>query len=261
MCVILVSYKTHPDYKLVIAANRDEFHNRPSENAAFWADSPDVLAGRDLTAGGTWLGVNRAGAFAAVTNFREAGPGVDPSAPSRGQLVSRFLRSGDSPATFVASIRNEANQYAGFSLLVSDGDSLTFHSNRGPGPRFLGPGVYGLSNHLLDTPWPKVARGREKLAAATGKGEALASQLFTLLQDQSVAGVDELPHTGMSTEEEITLSALFIKSGEYGTRSSSVVLVNDREIDFYERTFSNDAGLIGSARHQIEVERHVAALV
>ena len=253
MCVILISYRTHPEYDLVVAANRDEFHDRPAAAADYWQDEPDVLAGRDLRAGGTWLGVNRRGHFAAVTNYREPGAEVRPDAPSRGDLVSRFRRTEDSTAAYVAALRHEASQYGGFSLFVYDGESLAFLSNRGPGPRFLAPGVYGLSNHLLDTPWPKVARGKERLAVARGTGDELAAELFSILSDRSEAREDELPRTGLSVDEETMLSPLFIVNPAYGTRSSTVVLAGRREIEMFERSFSREGDLTDRRAHRVEV--------
>jgi uncharacterized protein with NRDE domain len=254
MCVILVSFKTHPNYRLVVAANRDEFHDRPAAQAAFWDDESEILAGRDLQAGGTWLGVNRFGHFAAVTNYREPEAVVRPDSPSRGDLVASFLRSDETTAAYVAALRKDAPEYAGFSLVVSDLESLAFLSNRGLGPRFLAPGIYGLSNHLLDTPWPKVARGRQRLAEAEGKSDELAERLFTILADRSVADEDELPRTGLSVEEELRLSPLFITSPVYGTRSSTVVLVGDREIEFFERSFSREGDLVDTRSYRLPVK-------
>lgn len=253
MCVILTSFKTHPTYKLIVAANRDEFHARPAAPAGFWSDDDDILGGRDLEAGGTWLGVNRKGHFAAVTNYREPGAPVHPGAPSRGDLVASFLRTEESTAAYVAALKQDADQFAGFSLVVSDGDSLAFLSNRGFGPRFLAPGVYGLSNHVLDTAWPKVARGKERLAASSGTGEALVEELFGILADRSVAREDELPRTGLTVKEELALSPLFIVGPEYGTRSSTVVLASDREIELHERSFSREGDLVDRRSYRLEV--------
>jgi uncharacterized protein with NRDE domain len=260
MCVILLSFKTHPVYRLVVAANRDEFPSRPAAPADFWPADAEILGGRDLEAGGTWLGVSRHGRLAAVTNYREPDAGVPAGAPSRGDLVARFLKAEESTAAYVSSLRTEADLYAGFSLIVSDASALAFLSNREPGPRFLAPGIYGLSNHLLDTAWPKVARGKERLASAPGSGEELAEELFAILSDRSTAREDELPRTGLSVEEEIALSPLFIVGPEYGTRSSTVVLMGDREIEFYERTFSSDGTLSDRRSYRLDVARDPAVL-
>jgi uncharacterized protein with NRDE domain len=166
MCLILIAWQAHPDYPLVVAANRDEFFARPTAAAAFWPDAPQVLAGRDLEAGGTWLGVSRQRRFAALTNYREGGrQRVD--ARSRGALVADFLTSRASPVAYLTQLETAAAEYNGFNLVVGDGESLAYYSNRGDGqPRWLKPGIYGLSNHLLDTPWPKLASAKAAFAAA-----------------------------------------------------------------------------------------------
>ena len=159
MCLIVLAWHAHPEYPLVVAANRDEFFARPSAPAGFWADAPEILAGRDLEAGGTWLGVSRRQGFAALTNFREGG-GQLVDAPSRGALVADFLAAEDDPETFLEALTRRRNEFNGFNLFVGDGQRLGYYSNRGPGPRWLAPGIYGLSNHLLDTPWPKLAAAK-----------------------------------------------------------------------------------------------------
>lgn len=240
MCLILFAWQAHPDYPLVVAANRDEFFARPTAAADFRADAPDVLAGRDLQAGGTWLGVARDGRFAALTNYR------DPShnktdAPSRGELVSRFLSGGQTPRRYLADLENGAESYNGFNLLCGDLAELGWFSNRGAGGRMLAPGVYGLSNHLLDTPWPKVARGKAALSAAL---PALPDEapLFALLRDERAAPDDALPRTGLSPEWERRLSAAFIRAPGYGTRSATVLLIDKTgKARFTEQTFLPDA--------------------
>jgi uncharacterized protein with NRDE domain len=240
MCLILLAWQSHPDYPLVVAANRDEFFSRRTAEADFWDDAPNVLAGRDLEAGGTWLGVARSGRFAALTNYR------DPSrnktgAPSRGELVSRFLKGGTTPRTYLAELESVANRYNGFNLVFGDLDGLWCFSNCGEGEQALAPGVYGLSNHLLDTPWPKVARGKSALGAAL---QALPDEapLFALLRDDRIAPDEALPRTGVSLEWERLLSAAFISSPGYGTRSATVLL-RDRSgrMRFIEQGFRQDA--------------------
>lgn len=240
MCLILLAWQVHPDYPLVVAANRDEFLSRRTAAADFWDDAPDVLAGRDLQAGGTWLGVTRDGRFAALTNYRDPAR-VKASAPSRGELVSRFLTGSLSPPEYLAELAAVAGAYNGFNLLFGDADSLWCFSNCGEGERRLDPGVYGLSNHLLDTPWPKVARGKSALGAAL---QALPDEapLLALLRDDRIAPDEVLPRTGLSMEWERLLSAAFIRSPEYGTRSATVLL-RDRTgmVRFVEQTFLKDA--------------------
>ena len=224
MCVIYFAYETHPNRPLILLANRDEFYDRPTAAAAYWEDHPQIYAGRDLVAGGTWLGITRGGRIAAVTNYR------DQSAPkgnrSRGELVAEFLKSEESPAKYLGGVQQRALQYSGFNLIVGDlsesGDGLFYFSNGGNGTRRLEPGVYGLSNHLLDTPWPKVARGKDRFQELLTSPIDIET-LLGLLRDESLADDAELPDTGIGYEKEKALSAIFIKTPIYGTRSSSVV--------------------------------------
>lgn len=236
MCLILLAHDVHPTYRLVVAANRDEFYARPTAPAAFWSDAPDVLGGRDLNAGGTWMGVTRAGRFAAVTNVRDMAP-PPADAPSRGHLVGDFLRGGDEPRAYLDALAARGDAFAGFNLLVGDGHSLGWISNRGGAPRMLRRGVYGLSNALLDTPWPKVVRGKEAMRdALAGPEEMLERALFTALRDEAWAPDASLPDTGVGLDRERVLSSLFIVSPEYGTRASTVLLVaRDGRTTFVER--------------------------
>lgn len=236
MCLILLAWRAHPDYPLVVAANRDEFFARPTSPAAFWPDTPQVLAGRDLDAGGTWLGVARNGRFAALTNYRDPAHNKR-GAPSRGELVSRFLAGIQDPNAYLSELESRADHYNGFNLAFGDSDGLWYFSNCGEGEQKLAPGIYGLSNHLLDTPWPKVARGKSALSAAL---HALPDEmpLFNMLRDDSIAPDHALPRTGVSLEWERLLSAAFVRASDYGTRSSTVLL-RDRsgKIRFVEQEF------------------------
>jgi len=256
MCLILFAYRAHPEYRLVLAANRDEFHDRPSAPAGFWSDAPNVLAGRDLRSGGSWLGITRTGRFAAVTNYRDPRELLAPrsDAPSRGELVSSFLRGSDSPVAYLAALAGRAGAYHGFNLLVGDRESLYWFSNRaGAAPRRLQPGIYGLSNHLLDTPWPKVVRGREALRDALAAAAPLDEEpLFRLLADRAAAADQELPDTGVGIERERLLSAPFIASAEYGTRASTVLLVrSDGGAHLVERTFTPGSARWSEVRHAL----------
>lgn len=240
MCLILLAWHAHPDYALVVAANRDEFFARPTAPAAFWPESPHVLAGRDLQAGGTWLGMTRNGRFAALTNFRDPARNKA-GAPSRGELVSRFLTGFITPAAYLDVLESCADLYSGFNLVFGDPDGLWCFSNCGEGERQLWPGVYGLSNHLLDTPWPKVARGKSALNTAIC---ALPDEtpLFALLRDDSIAPDEALPRTGVSLEWERLLSAAFVSSPGYGTRSATVLLMDAAgNVRFIEQEFLPDA--------------------
>lgn len=239
MCLVLLALDTHPDCALVLAANRDEFYDRPTAPAAFWKDAPEVLAGRDLRAGGTWLGIDRQGRLAAVTNYRQ-GRRETVAPRSRGHLVSDYLTSRIDARAHIARVaRDDAQLYNGFNLICGDARGLHYFSNRQGQARALGPGVYGLSNHLLDSPWPKVTAGKDGLTAllSTTGGE-LVSSLFALLSDRRQVADDLLPRTGVSPEWERLLSSAFIASAEYGTRSSTVVLVGrDGRAQLLERTF------------------------
>jgi uncharacterized protein with NRDE domain len=238
MCLILAALDAHPDYALVVAANRDEFYDRPTAPAAFWSEHPRILGGRDLRAGGTWLGVDGSGRFAAVTNYRQ-GEREPPAPRSRGLLVSDYLSSDVDAGGYVARVEREGAEYNGFNLLAGGAGELHWLSNREGRRRRLGPGIYGLSNHLLDTPWPKVTAGKSALTALLGGREAdLVSRLFDLLSDKTQVPDDALPRTGIGLAWERLLSSAFIASAEYGTRSSTVVLIgSDGAVTFAERSF------------------------
>jgi uncharacterized protein with NRDE domain len=241
MCLVLFAHDVHPRYRLVLAANRDEFHDRPTAGVHAWADAPEILAGRDLRSGGTWLGVTRGGRWAAVTNFRDPSR-ADPGPRSRGALVADFLRGTDAPTTHALALRSTQDEYAGFNLLLGEGDEVVWLSNRaGPDsePRPLPPGIYGLSNHLLDTPWPKVVRGRDAIRRVLADGSrSTRESLLDLLLDRATAADHDLPATGVGLDLERALSASFISTPGYGTRSSSALLIGRAgEISFSERRF------------------------
>jgi uncharacterized protein with NRDE domain len=236
MCLLLLSYRQHAGYPLVVAANRDEFYGRPTAPAAFWQDADGVFAGRDLMAGGTWMGVTVEGRFAAVTNYRQMGS-VKPAAPSRGDLVAGYLKGHDAPLEYMQRLVPGADAYNGFNLVVGDPDGLVYFSNRGGAPRTLEPGLYGLSNHLLDTPWPKVVRGKAALRRVLEAPALEREAIFDFLSDETRASDDLLPDTGVGRDWERVLSSLFISSENYGTRLSTVVLLDaGGALTFAERT-------------------------
>jgi uncharacterized protein with NRDE domain len=243
MCLILFAYETHPCHRLAFAANRDEFYARKTRPARFWKRAPQVLAGKDLKEGGTWMGITLSGRFAAVTNYRE--PGSQKSeALSRGFLVLDFLMEEYSPRKYLEKIRKKAECYNGFNLLAGDTQRLYHYSNRGEDIRKIEPGIHGLSNHLLDTPWPKVEKGKRMLAETLSKPKPLKPEsLFAILEDNSKPPDDSLPDTGVSLEWERILSPLFVSSQVYGTRSSTVLLWDsDGTVQFTERTFHSTHG-------------------
>ncbi len=226
MCLILFAWQAHPRYPLVVAANRDEFYGRATSPAAFWPDESRILAGRDLEAGGTWLGITHCGRFAAITNFRDPGR-VRPGAPSRGHIVRDFLLTKAGLHGFLGELQERGEEYNGFNLLVGDFNALWYYSNRDDGgARPVEVGVHGLSNHLLNTNWPKVSLGRERLEHdLRGSDEQLDDRLFDTLLDRSPAPDDELPDTGVGLAMERLLSPRFIVGDRYGTRSSTVLVV------------------------------------
>ena len=257
MCLIVLAWRASPKARLVVAANRDEFFARGAAPAAWWEDAPDVLAGRDLEAGGTWLGVTRAGRFAALTNFRDASAPKKDGAPSRGALVADFLRGDAAAADYVAAIQPGAGRYHGFNLLVSDGTELWSFSNVEGDPVRLPPGVRGLSNHLLETPWPKVTAARARLEAALGAAdgaEDLERRLLALLEDRTIAPDGSLPATGLPLDWERSLSAAFVALPGYGTRASTALVVGaDGAARFAERSFGEGGALLGDVREAFEV--------
>jgi len=249
MCLIAFAHRVHAEYPLVVAANRDEFYARPTAQAAFWEDRPGILAGRDLECMGTWLGVTRSGRFAAVTNYRDPADARS-SAESRGTLVSRFLEGAMPVEEFVNGVVANSGAYRGFNLLASDGTDFYSYSNRAGDPVRLGPGIYGLSNHLLNTPWPKVRVARARLEAALAPRPA-TEPLFTLLADTAVMPDEDLPQTGVSAEREKLLSAARIVSHSYGTRCSTVVLQgDDGRLQFAERSYGPEGVELDTVRYE-----------
>jgi len=224
MCLILVAWRAHPEYPLVLAANRDEFHARAAAPVAWWSEQPQLLAGRDLAAGGTWLGVTRDGRLAALTNYRDPARQRQ-SAPSRGQLVTAWLLGDERIDAGLQSLDAQHADYNGFNMLFSDGQRLAVYESVIGRGRELGPGIYGLSNHLLDTPWPKVEQAKSRLSAALQRLPD-DTPLLQLLCDDRPAVDGALPRTGVSIEWERLLSSAFIRAPGYGTRCSTILCVN-----------------------------------
>ncbi len=252
MCLVLVAWQQREEWPLIVAGNRDEFHARPTEGLHWWPDSPDILAGRDLQAGGTWLAVGRNGRFATVTNYRDA---VPPQAGlrSRGELVTGFISGNAAPLDYVSQIDSDA--YAGYNLFVCDGDSLAFASNRDGGPRELGPGLYGLANAGLDAPWHKTLVSKERLRHHLESGKINPSALMKLLNDRERAPAADVRTEGLDFALAHALTAPFIVQPEYGTRSSTVVLM-DRggRADVTEHRFVSDGSRRGETRKTFQVE-------
>ena len=258
MCLAAIAHRVHPQYRLIVLANRDEFHARPAWSAHRWADQPDVVGGRDAHAGGTWLAVDRQRRVGLVTNYRESAKAAA-DAPTRGRLVPAFLAGTQSPGRFLTDLAAEAARYAGFNLLLADRDTLWYASNRHPAfSRDLPRGVHALSNHLLDTPWPKLRRLRERLTGwletAPLQRDASGSNLeplWSALADDERADAAALPSTGVSPEWEHLLSAAFIRHTDYGTRCSTLVLIgHDDSLHIEERSFATDGSLRERVRWQ-----------
>ncbi|MCP4118174.1 MAG: NRDE family protein [Desulfobacteraceae bacterium] len=239
MCLILVAHKPTPLKRLIIAANRDEFFTRPTRAMDFWEDNPDILAGKDLTGGGTWLGITKTGRFAALTNYRD--PSVQKSAPpSRGTIITDYLQSRLTPKAFIGRLQKQAHRFNGFNLLAGDTSTLYWFSNMAAEPKQLPPGIYGISNHLIDTPWPKVTKGKKALAAILARNKDITmAPLFSMLSDTEAPGDNELPDTGVGKEWERILAPIFIDSPGYGTRSSAVIVMDETgEVEVCERNFN-----------------------
>ncbi|HCY88122.1 MAG TPA: hypothetical protein DHV36_23500 [Desulfobacteraceae bacterium] len=237
MCLILFGVETSPGLPLILAANRDEFYHRPTRAMGFWGRSPHILAGKDLEAGGTWMGVSRKGRFAALTNYRDL-KSIKSTAPSRGELVLNILNYPGNVREAMNDIRQTASDYNGFNLMAGEKDAVYWYSNRNGGIRQVPPGWHGLSNHLLDTPWPKVDRGKAKFRSAVETNPMDDDALFALLKDNTHPPDGALPDTGVGLEWERILSPLFIQSPTYGTRCSTLLRMtgNDR-ILVTERTW------------------------
>ncbi len=239
MCLIYVAWRRHPRYRLAVAANRDEYHARRTAPAHWWEDAPGVLAGRDLEAGGTWMGIARGGRFAAVTNHRDPADRRVAGAPSRGALVGAFLTGGESAPACLERVAEEGHRYNGFSLFAMDGETLAFTSNRARGVMRLKPGIYGLSNHLLDTPWPKVTSGKAELEGLVAGPDVRVPDLLALLASRESSPAEALrADTEGDSGRMRWRSSRFILGDAYGTRASTVVLLAaDGAGVFVERSF------------------------
>lgn len=245
MCLIVLAVGRHPEYPLILAANRDEFHARPAESAHWWTDRPGILGGRDLQAGGTWLAVNRQGRLATVTNFRDAEPPA-PDLQSRGHLVTGFLDGTASPDDYLDSI-DEAS-YAGFNLIVADGQDVAYLSNRESGKRRLVPGIYGLSNALLDGPWDKVERTKKGLHDLIEQDDIEFETLLRLMNERGRGPANEVERGRLDFDTAHAITAPFIVLPEYGTRCTTVVLADQEgRWRLFERRFDANGNLAGES--------------
>lgn len=248
MCIIFLSYKRTPGYKLVLAANRDEFLDRPTAPLDYFGTGRKILAGRDLKGGGTWLGVDQSGRLAAITNYRDNLLSKD-EAPSRGEIITDFLSNNVSVEDYIAQLALVAHKYNGFNLLLFDSHGLYYFANRGNSPSHLTSGFYGLSNGLLDSNWPKVSRGKKLLSPYLLESAVLdQEQIFTQLQDRQRPDDEDLPDTGVGLQWERMLSSIFIDEPIYGTRSSAFITIDlAGNTDFYEQNYLRRDGNIHSS--------------
>lgn len=237
MCLILFAYKSNKQYPFILAANRDEFYDRPTLPVGYWSDNPSVLGGRDLEKKGTWLGVTRKGRFAAITNYRDPSQ-LRKDVRSRGEIVSDFLNGNDSPHDYLNRVKGKREMYNGFNLILGDISYCLYYSNITNVAEEIKPGIHGLSNHLLNTPWPKVVRGKDKLGnTVQDKDFPDRERLLGILADSQKAEDKDLPDTGVGLELERMMSPIFIQSPGYGTRSSTVLLIDHRNhVLFIERS-------------------------
>ncbi|MDD2734107.1 MAG: NRDE family protein [Desulfuromonadaceae bacterium] len=243
MCLIVFAYKCHPDYQMILGANRDEFRDRPTESAGFWLSAPYLVAGRDMQAGGTWMGLTTTGKFAAITNYRDPRKQAKDQ-PSRGKLVSDYLQGASlTPEEYQATLNRDGQKYDGFNFLYGTLDKLYYFTNRGGSSGPVSFGIHGLSNHLLDSHWPKVTIAKSRMETIVQNGNVDSEQIFAALSDPVPFADNLLPDTGVGLERERMLSPLYIENKEYGTRSSTVILVDRKGYTtFIERVFDHSSG-------------------
>ncbi len=240
MCLVNFQYSQHPVYSLIVAANRDEFYDRPTAPAHFWSDFPLVLAGRDLLQMGTWLGISKNGRFAALTNYRD--PTQKDGKYSRGNIVKDFLISNERPSDYIDQLSKNHDSYGGFNILLANDQQFFHYNNMLDEKNEIPPGTHSLSNHTLNTPWPKAQRGKKELNEylQTHPSHVCPKEIFNILANEEVAEDQFLPSTGVDLELERALSPLFIKTPHYGTRSSTVLMVDrEKNVQFIERSYRN----------------------
>ena len=236
MCLIVFAYKVHPDYKFILTANRDEFYERPTSAANWWEDQSDILGGRDLKAGGTWMAVNKNGRFAALTNYRDI-QNIRNDARSRGDLPTDFLARHMSAKGYAKTVVETGAEYNGFNLLVMDHNALCHVSNYENKVNELEPGIYGLSNALLDTPWPKVQKAKADFEDLI-KGDFGPDDLLQVMTDEATAPDSDLPQTGLPLEMEKALSAMCIRTHNYGTCCTTAMTMGyDGKVAYQEKSY------------------------
>jgi len=258
MCFIVFSFKKHKKYKLIFCANRDEFYKRKTEKLHCWSlhsehENKRILAGKDMQSGGTWLGITKSGRFAALTNFRE-GTARNPDKTSRGLIVKNYLEGNDDPVTYAKQLELNKDKYEGFNIIFGSKDELYYFSNRSNGLLPISEGIYGLSNAALDTPWPKIRRGKKLFDKIISNDEVSVEKLFRMLRDDKKPEKRELPVTGVSEEFEKELSPVFVKMNGYGTRSSSVILIDYNDnVEFYEKNYDSSGKEVNNSYYTFQI--------
>ena len=255
MCLIFLSFNQHPDYPLIIAANRDEFYDRPASSIGLWPEYPNILAGKDLTGGGTWLGVTKSGYFAMLTNYRDMA-NIKANAPTRGKLVLDYLAGEFDASNYLEAIDASASLYNGYNIILGTLNDPWYYSNQNHEIFRLGTGLYGLSNALLDTKWPKVEIGKENFKQIIERESLDYEAIFSFMYDKTLAPDEKLPDTGIGYEKEKLLSSMFIEFPGYGTRNTTL-LVKDKNnnVQLIERTYSQPDDSTSEVKFEFSVNQ------
>jgi len=257
MCLLLLAYNAHPNYRLIIAANRDEFYARQTLGLHNWKDHPELFAGKDMEGGGTWLGVTKNGRIAAITNFRDMSK-IKTDAPTRGKLVTDFLLTKISSGKYSDILIEKSDIYNGYNLIYGTLDNLNYFSNITREADKLSSGIYGLSNHLLDSPWPKVRKSKNRFTELLEEPVPSKYELFELLKDNEIFADDDLPKTGLPKEQEKIVSPIFILSETYGTRSSSLIFIDkDDNVQFLEKSFDSESKTWETSTFNFKIEKMI----
>lgn len=255
MCILFIAVNEHRDYPLIVAANRDEFFKRPTSQSDFWQENPDILAGKDLQAGGTWMGINKNGRFSALTNVRDPHR-IDPKAVTRGELVANFIKDETTNQAYLKQLVDSRERYNGYNLLFGDWHDLWVYNNHQNKLEQLGDGVFGLSNADLNSPWPKINKGVTNLREYCQLSQPIDEDiLFALLRDDTQAEDEILPKTGVPIEWERKLSSIFIKSEDYGTRSSTLLMIDKHNrLSWQERSFDNQGNVFATKNYKFQMK-------
>lgn len=241
MCILAVAYNVHPQFPLILITNRDEFYHRPTLPIHSWQEEgqPEIIAGKDLEAGGTWLGMHQNGNLGILTNYRDL-KNIQINAPSRGHIITEYLLSNETALQYLQKLKTKAGEYNGFNIILSDSKGLYHFSNHSKEITQLKPGIYGLSNALLDTPWPKLVKLKSDFTQSIAQNNLQPAHLFQILKNQEKAAEEELPQTGLDDQMEKAVSSIFIQTSNYGTRCSTLIFKRkDYSFEMIERQYDN----------------------